>query len=277
MKPDVYNDIRLSIKLFKGLSRHCGKMLQSTYPSVDRNTLLSILQQEITQRMKVNHSKVFGKDKSYYGAYLEAVQKGESAGILLRMATALETCPMLLAKRILKSCYDPEDKMNNKDLNKLMHDTTLIEDATLAYEIYLCVLFDDQNGPISNSIKDSIGREYELKLERLLDNRKIPFHNEEFLRAKGYDKTPDCKLILPIAVNGKIINWIESKAQFGSPTVHQRYHKEQYSSYWNRFGTGLVIYWFDFSDDIIDTEEKRYIVMNKFPEHIVTMDPSAIK
>lgn len=50
----------------------------------------------------------------------------------------------------------------------------------------------------------------------------------------GYDKTPDIKLDVPVAVNGFIICWIESKAIFGHPKLHEQYMKDQYISYWNR-------------------------------------------
>lgn len=59
---------------------------------------------------------------------------------------------------------------------------------------------------------------------------------------------------LPSILSGNvIITWIESKASFGDPTSHEIYSKEQYSSYANRFGPGLVIYWFGFVDELQQT------------------------
>lgn len=116
-----------------------------------------------------------------------------------------------------------------------------------------------------------------MKLQDCLIQRNIAFRNEEHLRLRGYDKTPDIKLEVPIAVNGYVINWIESKARFGNMEVHQKYIKEQFLSYWNRFGSGLVIYWFGFLESLNKSTEKKFIIMDHFPENITYMDPACIK
>lgn len=128
-----------------------------------------------------------------------------------------------------------------------------------------------------NQTFSSVGQEYELKLQNFLAERNLSFRNEEHLRSRGYDKTPDFKLEVPIAVNGFVINWIESKARFGNIEIHQKYIKEQFLSYWNRFGPGLVIYWFGFLDNLTKPSEKRFIIMDHFPENITYMDPTCIK
>lgn len=83
-------------------------------------------------------------------------------------------------------------------------------------------------------MKSSLGQEYEIKLYRHITDLGLTFKNEEDLRKYGYDKTPDVKLEIPIAVDGFIVNWIESKALFADEDLHNEYVKNQYSSYWNR-------------------------------------------
>lgn len=79
-----------------------------------------------------------------------------------------------------------------------------------------------------------MGQEYEIKLHREISRLGMAFRDEEHMRARGYDKTPDVKLEVPVAIDGFIVNWIESKALFGDEYVHKDYMQKQYSSYWNR-------------------------------------------
>lgn len=141
----------------------------------------------------------------------------------------------------------------------------------------MCILYDNLYGPIADAMGISAGIEYELKLQNYLTERNLAYSDEEHLRSRGYDKTPDVKLEVPIAVNGFVINWIESKARFGNMEIHQKHIKEQFLSYWNRFGPGLVIYWHGFLDNLHQPSEKRFIIMDHFPENITYMDPDCIK
>ena len=61
--------------------------------------------------------------------------------------------------------------------------------------------------------------------------------DEHSLRGRGYDKTPDFKLEIPIAINDYVINWIESKASFGDDHTHSQYLEDQFWSYQNRLVT----------------------------------------
>ncbi|XP_036039030.1 CDAN1-interacting nuclease 1 isoform X1 [Onychomys torridus] len=95
--------------------------------------------------------------------------------------------------------------------------------------------------------------------------------DEDQLRAKGYDKTPDFILQVPVAVEGHIIHWIESKASFGDECSHHAYLHGQFWSYWNRFGPGLVIYWYGFIRELDCNRERGILLKACFPTDIVTL------
>ena len=44
----------------------------------------------------------------------------------------------------------------------------------------------------------SIGNEYEIRLRQELQDANVVFLHEDDLRTRGYDKTPDIKLEIPV-------------------------------------------------------------------------------
>jgi hypothetical protein len=81
--------------------------------------------------------------------------------------------------------------------------------------------------------------------------RDVPYRTEQELREKGCTKTPDFLLDGPFLFGGKSVNWVESKAVFGSHEEHENYLNRQFNEYRELYGTGLVVYWYGYLDDIV--------------------------
>jgi len=163
-----------------------------------------------------------------------------------------------------------------QQVKKMLRNTSLIPDKTLSYEVHLCLVSDPHYGPYSDAIKHSIGHEFEVLLVQRLTALGVAYSTEDVLRKQGCDKTPDVKLDVPIGVGGRVVNWIESKAMFGDRRNHRHYLKEQLCPYWNRFGPGLVIYWFGFTADLDTTAERGILLREGFPEDVELYEPSRV-
>lgn len=132
-----------------------------------------------------------------------------------------------------------------------------------------------QDGVIIDMVRYSIGEEYEVKLKAMARDAGLTFYDEGDLRRDGFDKTPDLLLAVQSLYKNTIINWIESKASFGDYETHAKYFKDQLSCYENRFGSGIVIYWFGFQEEILNIKHNNnLIVLDGFPaaEHLTTFN-----
>ncbi|KAH0512726.1 hypothetical protein LTLLF_143335 [Microtus ochrogaster] len=104
----------------------------------------------------------------------------------------------------------------------------------------------------------AIGYEHEVLLRDLLLKKNLSF----------------LVMLCPLAVEGHIIHWIESKASFGDECSHHAYLHGQFWSYWNRFGPGLVIYWYGFIQELDCNRERGILLKACFPTDIVTLGHS---
>jgi len=262
------------------------------FPQERPESIRGIVTQEYQKFIKANYrTSHFGDNRRrVYRTFVNRLQEGEEAGIILRLAEEERTSPALAAKIILEEYLkdqNPEESKENSEkkgidkalrlrVNQLIKNHALVEDRDLAHEIFLAKVKDHGYGPIAEAIKQSIGEEYEQKAKDCLTELNIPFSDEHVLRSRGYDKTPDIKLEVPVAVNGKVINWIESKALFGDRESHEGYLKDQFWSYWNRFGPGLVIYWFGYIKQLDSNSEAGIQLADSFPTELIRFDPSKI-
>ncbi|KAK2077745.1 hypothetical protein QBZ16_004592 [Prototheca wickerhamii] len=123
---------------------------------------------------------------------------------------------------------------------------------------------DSVSGPAGDAARAAVGVEHERQLYERLNAAGIAYWPEDVLRDRGFFKTPDALLQVPIAVNGAVVHWIDSKATFGDSLMHRTQLAEQYELYTHRFGRGMVIYWFGFVQGL--DKREGVLVTDRFPD-----------
>uniref|UniRef100_A0AAA9SLC5 CDAN1-interacting nuclease 1 n=1 Tax=Bos taurus TaxID=9913 RepID=A0AAA9SLC5_BOVIN len=218
-------------------TRQSLRKLKQRFPSQSQATLLSIFSQEYQKHIKRTHAKHHTSEaiESYYQRYLNGVRKNGAAPVLLELANEVDYAPSLMARIILERFLQKHEEAppSKSVINSMLRDPSQIPDGVLANQVYQCIVNDCCYGPLVDCIKHAIGHEHEVLLRDLLLEKNLSFLDEDQLRARGYDKTPDFILQVPVAVEGHIIHWIESKASFGDECSHHAYLHDQFWSYWN--------------------------------------------
>ncbi|KAJ0173602.1 hypothetical protein K1T71_010751 [Dendrolimus kikuchii] len=247
MKLEEYSDIVEHFNKYTSFSRKAENELKEKYKHLPACTIGSIISLLVQRSMKQSYRKSPLICSKYHEFYETVMRDKKKDNVILDLSQTQGISPALFARSLLQGVFS-----DSTMAKKCIKDTTLIEDKDLAYQVFLGIMNDNQYGPYADVIKQSIGLEYELRLERELRLMNITFSDENILRSRGYDKTPDFKLDVPIAVDGFIVNWVE----------------KQIMCYWNRFGPGMVIYWFGYLETLNSTPEvnNMFILRTNFPD-----------
>ncbi len=234
--------------------------------------------------IRAQRQEADGTDRTTYKNIVDKMKDN----IILNMAKEINVSPVLMARLIVEGLLKTNsielvENVEITDKTKLtisniIRDNHLLKDGRLACEIMECCSIDEDYGPIIDTIKNLSGSEHEMKLEAILKEKGIAFIKESELREKGYDKTPDFKLELPIFLNdsGRVISWIDSKGTFGDETSHSEYYETQFKFYLNRFGSGLVIYWLGHVKELesLNTNliNRSVVVSDDFPSDFTVLN-----
>ncbi|XP_037931564.1 CDAN1-interacting nuclease 1-like [Teleopsis dalmanni] len=268
-----YDKICDFIHLYDGITIDCELELYNNFNYVDRKTLKSILQTEWSSLLRSQHWRYESLAQKHLKLFQDQTKKNDDPTILIKLAVAERMTPVSLCRSILQEKYKFENK---SDLSRLLKYPHLIDDPILCANVMQCICSDIQEGPLVDLRRRIIGEEYEFKLKELARNAGMHYYTEHDLRRLGYDKTPDLKMILPFLYKGEQVNWIESKAGFGDVKTHKWNIRQQLNSYSNRFGAGIVIYWFGYHNELPDLSENKdgIIVLDDFPEvqHITLLN-----
>ncbi|XP_017098344.1 CDAN1-interacting nuclease 1 [Drosophila bipectinata] len=271
-----YQRICLFISRYRGLAIDCEYELRNRiFQDVDPMALTCILQSEVFNRSRGHHSKNDQRAKKLLKAY-ESQKDLYDDALLIQMSCVECINPVALCRMLLQEKYKSRHR---SQVSRLLKNPHLIDEPHLAACVQQCVISDNQEGPITDLRRRLIGEEYEMKLKTMATEAGIHFYDERDLRRMGFDKTPDIKMILPFLYKGQVINWIESKANFGDTKGHKFNIQQQLQSYCNRFGPGIIIYWFGYHEDTPQLPENNIgiTVLADFPakEDLVFMQLSS--
>lgn len=268
MDRQLYEEIVGLLRLPVGSYPHF-RLLQKRFPGVACQTFISIYCQESQYAVIKHHHIHKGNINQYWKKYLEGTD-------ILDISYSVNFPPCLLLRRMLESALN----INKQKVSEILKCSRAFRDvrievqpelrARLQADIDRCVISDTNYSPYSDCARQAAGLEYELVLYHVLEDMGLSFWTEAELREQGLFKTPDAWLKVPIAFVKEegaaphIVHWVDSKATFGDERTHRQQMEAQYTTYLNRYGSGLVIYWFGFLEGL-DDAGGEVLILDKFP------------
>jgi len=226
----------MDISEFQTLRRNLRNLSDLGKFPYHRGTLFTILSQKKVDSVKRKYPKV-AERLDELADYWRSNKK---------MPLWLNLTPIMRVRLLLKALG-----YSKSEITKSLNDPEYVEDEKLEEAIWRAIYVDYVYSPLAVKHQFARGKLGEEIIRRWLERRGVEHKDERDMR-KESEKTPDFFLPDPIEIDGREINWIESKALFGDPKTHSFYSKKQYSQYLELFGEGVVVYWFGYVRDLDD-------------------------
>ena len=267
---------------------------------VDFDALLSVYLQCYKHHIRKHAHR--HKDPAAVAGYVRRLLAGES---VLDVARSVQFPPYMLMRYVVKhgdiwatnagsgtkdcanvAAKQPRQAANKQKIRGLgAHN---IDNSLIRAALQRAAEADAYFSPSADVVRLNVGLEYEYVLQHRLQALGVAFQSEDEMRDEGRSKTPDIRLIVPIAVWGPssqgaglrdaggpgssrrqhIINWIDSKAMFGDPHTHLKENLAQLQGYVHRYGPGMVIYWYDFVESL--NTDPDILLCREFPSDFVS-------
>jgi hypothetical protein len=201
------------------------------------SALFSILSQKIVRSATSRYYKI----KNYSDKLLQDWLSGKSFCIL---AKELKFPEVLTASLVLQA-YG----LSKRRFWKYLTHLELVKEARVKNELYEVAETDWVYSPKALESQRKRGKEVENFVKEWLEKRLVKFRTQAELEKK-YKKTPDFLLDTPLKISNLKINWIECKAGFGDYFELKRNAKKQLLPYRKLFGSGMVVYWEGYLEDL---------------------------
>ena len=217
-------------------------LLAAQFPELSLDALFSIYGQEFSRKLRQTHGKFVRSIESLEKRYLHGEDVFDIA-----MNVDFPACQLmrLIIESVLKVNHKSVGKMLKHPYDGNAFPSEVPEDSRamtsglnsnkgkklierLKVDCERVVAWDFGASPATERSRREAGLEYEKILEDALTDIGAQFETETDLRAEGASRTPDVRLKVPISVLGRTIHWIDSKASFCDPQVHE----ESGSKHW---------------------------------------------
>ncbi len=193
---------------------------------------------------------------------MELVELWEKSSIL-EIASELCFPPVIVARALLTQLG-----FTKREIRRIINNPSEAQDERLVEEISRAVERDSVYSPWAEKIQRLRAAEGERLLAEWLRQRDVLFlSQEEYHRVSGM-LTPDF-LVDGLKIMGLKINWLESKAMYGSEEEHRRFLRGQYSKYIESFGAGAVVYWYGYDEEILGRTPNLLVLDNQIVEERV--------
>ncbi|MDI6709050.1 MAG: TPD domain-containing protein [Candidatus Thermoplasmatota archaeon] len=204
---------------------------------ISEEALLNILAQKIVRTATSRYYKV----KSYSDTLLHEWLNGKT---FTQLANSLKFPPVLTASLILQ-----QYGISKRRFWKYLTNLELVKEERVREELREACDKDPVYSPASLEAQRRRGEEVEIYVKKWLIRKGLDFERQEQLK-KRYRKTPDFLLKSPLKIDRLKINWVECKASFCDPIEFKKSARKQFLPYRKLFGSGLVVYWLGYLEDL---------------------------
>ncbi|MDR0768134.1 MAG: C15orf41 family protein [Methanosarcinales archaeon] len=256
-------DSKLYHYFHESLHSHDDVLKLSQKYNVCRGTLSSILNQKVVEDVKKSHYLFKRKEE-------KIVSEWRNGHSFLALSQKYNYPATLVSALVLENLGHTK-----KEIRFFCKNPKNIENGRIQKELSESLNADYFFSPRAHQLQEEKGKIGENIISFWLKKKSCDYTCEEEMRAEGRaGKTPDFLLRKTIKISGREVCWIESKALFGELKEHRHYEKKQFKEYADRFGEGLVVYWFGYETDILKEKGSGYQIADSdffqkdVPEHV---------
>ena len=191
--------------------------------------------------MIINHKKIISSKSKIINDYVNGTD-------ILKLSTKYDGSPLNILRLIFATKYKKKLTQLIK-YNKILSSRDSLQfNLAISNDLYALI---NQNEVLKKST------EFELKIQKILDNINIRYKTQEQLAQKQLKEsniitnTPDFLILDDLYINGQKINWIDAKNFYGLNTQYVKNRiKQQTKKYLNAWGTGSIIFNLGFSSEL---------------------------